>query len=144
MTSTVCPGGFQTRAIDALVGGGSGSFLSSFDALLGLGELQPDRVDPAAEQVDRLAVLGVVARLHPASMSGFLGSLTQSRAACSVRTMNSYSPVSGARTEPSQRIEKRWPIGLGVVRQIHAEVELDIGVDPVDDPVVLASGTAAT
>ena len=36
MTSTVCPGGFQSRAMVALVGGGSGSFLPSFSPCLPL------------------------------------------------------------------------------------------------------------
>src|SRR5437899_4512101 len=40
-------------------------------------------------------------------MRGVLVSLSRSRAACSVRTMNSYRPVSGAKIVPSQRMEKR-------------------------------------
>ncbi len=40
-----------------------------------------------------------------ASMSGLRGSLSHSRAACSVRMMNSYSPVCGAMSDPTQRME---------------------------------------
>ena len=40
-------------------------FFESFDPLLGLGELQPDGIDPAADEIQRCLVLQIVARFHP-------------------------------------------------------------------------------
>ena len=92
---------------------------------------------PASRKIDA-AELGVVAGLHPGVDQRPVGSLTHSRAACSVRTMNSYSPVSGARTEPSQRIENSCGLDLPRHRAVGAEVELHLRVDAVEQALVAA------
>ena len=93
---------------------------------------------PPSSRIDA-AVLGVVARFHPGVDQRLLASLralsfTHSRVACSVLTTNSYWPVSGASSEPSQRIENSWARTCPA-RGSLAEVELHHRVDPVDHPL---------
>ena len=133
-------GSFHARAIDALGTGRSFSFF--FFESPSTAPAWPSRT-PASERVGTAPRAGrSTARysvscpdLTQASISGCLRSFSQNRAACSVRTVNSYSPLSGARSDPSQLIVnscRSIVLGLGAV---DAEVELHAGVHPLDHPI---------
>ena len=67
-----------------------------------------------------------------ASISGWRSSLTHSRAACSVRTMNSYAPVSAARSDPAQRIENSMGVDLVGHGRVGPEIEVHLRIDPLE------------
>ena len=91
-------GGFQRSSIDAL-----------FSLNLKCRARSRIRTRPPSRKIVFFSSRTSGPGLTHASMSMSFGSFTHSRAPFSVFTMNSYMPVSGAISEPSQRIENRPP-----------------------------------
>src|SRR5262245_31816543 len=89
-------GSFHSRVIDDLAGGGfSFCFFESSTPCLALEySSRSGYARPASRNSEPLYSVSLP-DFTQASISALLASLTQSRAACSVRTTNSYSPVSG-------------------------------------------------